>query len=206
MSWGCGQQKQRTAYRHWVSYFSHGCDGISITNSLRKERFILAHSLKMQSIMVRKGRWQEQEAVGHIVSQSRGAVRRGWGKVGHLILGKRYQEEGSRERKVTGPSYGGAGSDLPNSSDFILLAPLLPRATDGLDSQQVPSPSHPVVHSPSGPLPGSERSRPEEGSGRSSSHLPRLSVPSSRALLAPFVSPPLARRRFSERRRPGDRH
>lgn len=80
------QQKQRTAYRHWVSYFSHGCDGISITNSLRKERFILAHSLKMQSIMVRKGRRQEQEAVGHIVSQSgsRGGCMRGALSQSHL--------------------------------------------------------------------------------------------------------------------------
>lgn len=32
--------------------------------------------------------------------------------------------------------------------------------------------------------------RPEEGSGRSSSRLPRLSVPSSRALLVPLLAPP----------------
>lgn len=32
---------------------------------------------------------------------------------------KEVLDEGSRERKVTGPSYGGAGSDLPNSSDLI---------------------------------------------------------------------------------------
>lgn len=39
--------------------------------NLRKERFILAHTLRTHSIMVRKEWWQESEAVNRIASEVR---------------------------------------------------------------------------------------------------------------------------------------
>lgn len=51
-----------------VSYFSHGFN----KNCLRKEVFNVAHSVRAQTIMVKKARQQEREKLSHGI-HSRGA-------------------------------------------------------------------------------------------------------------------------------------
>lgn len=109
----------------------------------------------------------------------------------------------NREGRKQDRSYRGARSKCPPNSDVI---PGSTTSTEGgwesglarTLSVPRPLPSQSLTWLKAQP-------GPKEGSGRSSFHPPRLSVPSSRAPPAPLVAPP-ARRRLSERPWPPDRH
>lgn len=58
-----------------LNYLFLCCDKILDESNLRKERFILAHSLRMQSITAGKAWWPEDETEGYFVPTANSTER-----------------------------------------------------------------------------------------------------------------------------------
>lgn len=147
-----------------------------------------------------KWKWGERVQEGSTTGRGAGEV------VCSLKRDNRMGIKGKEGNKTE--SYKGAGSECPpNSSDVSPRAHHFRRGRMGERAGTDALPSHGLQPSPSltwlRAQPG-----PKEGSRRNSSYRPpppRLSAPSSRAQPVILVAPN-ARRRLSERQRPGDRH